>query len=198
MVDIIAIKEHIINFLEANLSKDLTYHGVQHTLFVEEQCIAIAQSEGITDNDDLLALQIAALYHDSGFVTTHQFHEKISCDLARKFLPDFGVNEKMIDNICEIIMATKFPHEPKSHLDMIICDADLDYLGREGFEEMSEKLRSELISYNFITRETNWFSYQIDFFNKHKFFTKTAIKNRLPQKNIYYNSLLSKEKNTKS
>jgi len=43
-----------------------------------------------------------------------------------------------------MIMATKIPQSPKNLLEQIICDADLDYLGRERYEENSLLLLQEL------------------------------------------------------
>lgn len=195
MIDINKIKSHILAILEKELSKSLTYHDINHTLDVEKQIMSIAASEGITDIEVLENLQIAALYHDSGFIEKHTFHELVSCELARKYLPEFGLTIDRINNICNIIMATKFPHHPQNLMEMIMCDADLDYLGREGFAETSEKLRKELIAFNIITSETDWNQFQINFFNKHKFFTKTSIEKRETEKMARYNELMKNQIN---
>ncbi len=190
MIDINAIKSHVLSILENELSSSLTYHNVSHTLDVEEQILIIAAAEGITQQEDLEDLQIAALYHDTGFLQRHKQHELVSCDLARKYLPEFGLTNERIDNICNIILATRFPHHPHNLLEMIICDADLDYLGRDGFTETSEKLRIELIAYQIINAETDWNQFQINFFNKHKFFTQTSKGKRGAEKMARYNELV--------
>ncbi len=190
MIDINAIKSHVLSMLENELSSSLTYHNISHTLDVEEQILIIAAAEGITQQEDLENLQIAALYHDTGFLQKHRQHELASCDLARKHLPEFGLTNERIDNICDIILATRFPHHPHNLLEMIMCDADLDYLGREGFAETSEKLRNELIAYQIINEETDWNQFQINFFNKHKFFTQTSKEKRGSEKMARYNELV--------
>jgi 3-oxoacyl-[acyl-carrier-protein] synthase III len=61
---------------------------------------------------------------------------------------------------------------------MIICDADLNHIGREVFFEQNELYRSELE--NTIKRklsENEWLVKTIDFLNRHQFFTDYAIKN---------------------
>jgi HD superfamily phosphodiesterase len=195
MIDINAIKSHILSILEKELSSSLTYHNTSHTLDVEEQILIIAAAEGITQQQDLEDLQIAALYHDTGFLEKHTLHEFVSCDLARKYLPEFGLTNERIENICNIIMATRIPHNPHNLLEMIMCDADLDYLGREGFAETSEKLRNELIAYQIISAETDWNQFQINFFNKHKFFTKTSKEKRDAEKMARYNELVKNQIN---
>ena len=56
------------------LNPNLTYHSLEHTLDVIEQSGRIASEEGITNERDLFLLQVAALYHDSGFLETYSHH----------------------------------------------------------------------------------------------------------------------------
>ena len=49
--------------------------------------------------------------------------------MAKEELPKFGLSEKDIELICGMIMATKIPQNPKTKLEKIIADADLEYLG---------------------------------------------------------------------
>ena len=37
------------------------------------------------------------------------------------------------------------PQTPKNHLEEIMCDSDLDYLGRQDFYPIAETLRQELV-----------------------------------------------------
>src|SRR5258708_28155566 len=127
MINLDDIRKHVISLLGKGLAPTLTYHNVDHALDVATQCMTIAKEEGVTDKQTLMELQIAALYHDSGFLYAYKGHEEKSCELARKELPGFGVNKKAIDNICELILATKVPQRPGNLLQEIICDADLDY-----------------------------------------------------------------------
>ncbi|MEO5893891.1 MAG: HD domain-containing protein [Ferruginibacter sp.] len=191
MVNLATIHNHVIVMLNAGLSRALTYHNIPHTLDVAAQCMAIAKEEGITDKNTLLELQVAALYHDTGFMFIYNNHEERSCKLAREQLPGFGMSEKAIENICELIMATKVPQSPHNDLQRIICDADLDYLGREDFFETGAKLRLELIAYKFITGENDWEERQLDFLQTHQYFTKTSDKKRGPVKLEFLKQLVN-------
>ena len=81
-----------------------------------------------------------------------------------------------------MIMATKIPQSPKNHLEEIICDADLDYLGRDDFFVIGDKLFAELSMYGIIDSENDWNKLQVTFLEKHHYFTKTALKNRKSKK----------------
>ena len=67
MVNMYVIQEHVLKILNAGLASSITYHKAEYAVDVAKQAIAIAQEEGITDEQTLLELQIAGLYHDTGF-----------------------------------------------------------------------------------------------------------------------------------
>jgi uncharacterized protein len=60
-----------------------------------------------------------------------QDHESISIQLAEQALANFGYTNSQIAVIRGIIQATRIPQSPTNLLEMIIADADLDYLGHE-------------------------------------------------------------------
>jgi uncharacterized protein len=179
------IRSKVLLNLGEHLSKDLWYHGVHHTIDVEKQAIRIAKNEKITSDDDLFLLKVACLYHDTGFLFTYRDHEVVGCNLAKKELPEFGLNPEQIDIICGMIMATKIPQTPHNKLEEIICDADLDYLGREDFSPISNTLFLELKARNSVLTENDWNLIQINFFKHHNFFTATTKKLRAKQKQHY-------------
>ena len=180
MINITAIQEHVLSMLKEGLSARLTYHNIDHTLDVTARCQDIASAEGITDKDTLLALHIASLYHDAGFLFVYVGHEEKGCEMAREQLSGFGVTGSMIENICAIIMATKIPQSPKNLLQQIICDADLDYLGREDFFTISENLCKEVLEYKIVGSKKEWEERQVYFLQTHTYFTQSSQKKRTP------------------
>jgi len=89
-------------------------------------------------------------------------------------LPKWKYTQGQIDRICEIIMATKLPPSPQALLERIICDSDLDYLGRSDFIPVSNTLYEELKAQNKINDLNTWNKLQVKFLSKHQYFTKTA------------------------
>jgi adenylate cyclase len=75
-------------------------------------------------------------------------------------------------------MATKLPPDPKNQLESILCDADLDYLGRIDFIPVSNTLFEELKIRNKVGTLNDWNKLQISFISKHQYFTNTARKLR--------------------
>ncbi len=175
------VKEFILNKLKNELPDHLSYHSVGHVKDVVRSCKEIADREDIS-NTDLTLLLTAALFHDSGFLINSKNHEELSCGIAKEHLPDYGYNNEDIERICGMIRATKVPQKPQNHLEEIICDADLDYLGRDDFFTIGGKLFDELCVYGILSTEDEWNELQVKFLEAHHYFTKTAIELRQKKK----------------
>lgn len=173
--------QYIIDRLQTELSPTLYYHDATHTLDVYSAAERLAQSEGITGHD-LQLLLTAAWYHDSGYLHGLVEHEKESCKIARESLPGFGYSGDEIEAICSIIMATHLPQSPTNHLGEILADADLDYLGRDDFGPISEKLHRELCQAGAKMTRDEWNHLQIKFLQSHQYFTSTARASRQAKK----------------
>jgi len=93
-------------------------------------------------------------------------------------LPKYGYTNQEVEEINSIIMATELPPKPKTLLQKIICDADLDYLGRSDFIPVSDTLYKELKEQNIVTDIDTWNKMQISFLESHQYFTDTANKLR--------------------
>ena len=81
-----------------------------------------------------------------------------------------------------MIMATKIPQSPKNKLEKIICDADLDYLGRDDFEPISNSLYKEFLDFGFVKDHNDWMQKQVGFLESHHYFTKSSQELRQPKK----------------
>lgn len=171
------IYDKIISDLENNLPAYLTYHCPDHTRLVLEKTILIAEMEMVSDRE-LLLLKIAAIYHDTGYLNSVEDHEVESCKIAESQLPEFGFGKTEISQICGMIMATKIPQQPKSRLEGILADADLEYLGTSEFEVISEKLYTEMKHFKPDLTLNQWYNIQINFISKHHFHTAYCLKNR--------------------
>jgi uncharacterized protein len=179
-------KKLMINLVKDFLTKDLppnyVYHNLEHTKYVVKKCIEIGKQEKCNANE-LHLLEIAAWWHDVGFIYRNVGHEKESCLLAIKHLPNFQFNTEEIDIICGMIMATKIPQSPKTHLEEILADADLIYIGTNDVTKFANRLYLELkFAHPNLTIE-EWDRVQIKFLQHHQYFTsyckKTITENKL-------------------
>jgi predicted metal-dependent HD superfamily phosphohydrolase len=178
-------EEYIMNKLRVDLSPELVYHSIDHVKDVYNAAFNIGELENITVHEMQLLLT-AACYHDAGFLIKGEGHEEESCRIAESVLPGFAYTNEDVAIICELIRATKLPQTPKNHLEQILADADLDYLGREDFFTISHKLYEELLHTGVVTNEHDWNITQINFLEKHQYFTSSAInlRQRVKEENL--------------
>jgi len=169
--------------LEHALNEDIKYHDLKHTIDVVNQVEVIGLGEKVSDKE-MVILKTAALLHDLGFVLGYNDHEESGVKLAKELLPDYGYSKEQIKTITELIYATKFPPSPENKLEEIICDADLDYLGRPDFLPVSIKLYEELFKFKQIKGTKDWNKLQVKFLENHQYYTKTAQNMREVNKNI--------------
>ncbi len=179
-------RDFIIKKLSNELDPDLTYHSIEHTLDVLNAAGNFAELEKI-DPRDRIILETAALFHDSGMLKTYIGHEDASVEIVRKYLPKFGYDTSDIDLISDMIITTKLPQSATNYLDKILCDSDLDYLGREDFFMIAHQLQYEWNILNIRhTTLREWYELQIMFLGNHTFFTKSAqeLRNEKKEDNL--------------
>ncbi|HQV52930.1 MAG TPA: HD domain-containing protein [Flavobacteriales bacterium] len=185
-----AAKAYILSRLKNELDPKWTYHSLEHTLDVYASVIGIAEQEGV-EGQDLVLLKIAALYHDAGFIVADHDHEERSCGIVRKELPRFGFNSEQIERICGMILSTKIPQVPKCELCGILCDADMDYLGRSDFKIIGDMLFQELCDQGTVGTRREWNELQVRFLEHHHYFTPTNKALREPKKQEHLSALRS-------
>ncbi|MBO7572890.1 MAG: HD domain-containing protein [Bacteroidales bacterium] len=175
------IQEEILNQMQRDLPKNLYYHNIKHTTDAIYRVTDIGTKENVSE-EDLLLLRCAALFHDSGFLISYDSNEEYGADIARQHLGPYKFSREQIDKIRGIIIATKVPQNPHNLLEEIMCDADLDYLGRPDFIPISQNLFRELFERGRIDSIEQWNKMQYKFITEHHYFTETAKRSGEPGK----------------
>ena len=175
------IRKKTLEILNSQLPEELYYHDINHTLDVLKNCNMYIKREKIGSHDAKL-LRIAALLHDIGFIESNKDHEITGGRIAEKLMKAHDFPKKDIDKVVGMILATRIPQTPKNQLEKIICDCDLDYLGRSDFYTISDLLFRELKLMSVINSKREWNKFQIKFLEAHNYHTQFALKNRQPHK----------------
>lgn len=188
-----AVKTFMMNKLEKELPAHCTYHNIHHIRDVYTAAEWLADEEGVSENDRLLLLT-AVLFHDAGFLVAQKDHEERSCEIALRYLPDFDYTETEISIICGMIMSTQIPQQPHNLLEEIICDADLDYLGRDDFYSIGRGLFDEFSFLGVVKSEEDWNRLQVNFLENHQYHTATAkrLRKEVKEKHLRELKLLLK------
>ncbi len=174
--------------LETGLPDFLTYHNAVHTRYVIKKAEEIATAEGIA-GEKLTLIKIAALFHDFGFLKERVEHERISCEMVSEELPNYGFKEEMINRIQGMILATKIPQVPANHLERVVADADLEYLGTEMYNVGAQNLFKEFRYFNPELTSREWLNIQIKFLESHHYHTNYCRKYREPKKQEHLKQL---------
>jgi len=180
-MDFERVKEYMMNRMQRGLASNLYYHGIHHTMDVMRAADEISEAEHVRGMDKTI-LMTAALFHDVGFLLRYKENEDISAGMCWNILPRFNYTTAEIMMISHCIMATSIPQKPIDKLDSILCDSDLDYLGRDDFFIIGCNLRREWKEYGRELSVKEWYLQQIDFLSQHHYFTKTATLRREEKK----------------
>lgn len=184
-MDFLSAKEYAFKRLQNELPSNLYYHGLHHTKDVCNVAEHLAQLEKVA-GDDLILLRTAAWFHDMGFIVQYAKNEPVAADIARQTLPSFGYSPEQVEIVANCILATSMPQEPKTLLEEILCDADLDYLGRDDFYMIAQSLRREWLDNGIFTKSLkSWYDVQYKFLSAHHYHTPSAIKLRQPTKLLH-------------
>lgn len=178
-----------------DFSSNLIYHNSRHAQDVRAAAKRLAKLEN-KNPYELKILDIAALYHDIGFIETYEGHEDSGIAIIYEHFPHFGFSEDDISLITGLIRSTKLPQHPLNALEEILCDADLDNFGRMDFFINTELLFQERCKNGYEQSSSEWLSQTLELLKSHEYFTESArnIRNEQKQKNL----LLLEEKVAKS
>lgn len=176
------LKDQIIKRLESELSPKLYYHGPHHTRDDVLPAVIRLGELARVDAHQMLLLKTAALYHDIGYVEHYMDHETLGAHMAANELPKHGYTPSEVQIIVNLIMATRMPHNPNTFMEEIICDADLDSVGRDDFYITSHQLRLELQEMGIRVSLREWYIRQLKFLKSHEYITEMAKTLRNPTK----------------
>ncbi len=191
-------ESYVVAQLNEKLPPSYLYHNLSHTRRVVKYVKELIEKEKIGTNDARI-LELAAWFHDIGFIKSNEDHENYSVEIAKTFLKKEKVATATIDKIEELILATKMLKEPKNSLEKIILDADCAHLGKKFYFEVSELLREEWVALGLKKLpDVEWIEKNIDFLTKkHQYYTDYAIKNWQSTKDKHLAQLYKILKKTK-
>jgi len=147
----------------------LPYHNYDHAVDVAQATERLADLENLGTLQRFL-LQTGAYFHDIIYEINAKDNEERSALLAEDFLPIVGYDYEDIFQVSSLVMATKISTKPKSKLEKLMCDADVDNLGRPDFFDKCELLRQE----RGVEDKKVWYTNALKFLQGHQYYTEAA------------------------
>ncbi|MGD8344048.1 MAG: HD domain-containing protein [Desulfobacterales bacterium] len=180
------VEQYIRELFKDELPAGIKYHDAEHTLHPTRGVVAVANrialDEDITDHDRELLIA-AAYFHDTGYIREYDKNEPIAARMAGRILKLIGYEPAEIKKVQKMILATDLARKPQSLVEKILCDADLDHLGRDDFFKRDGKLRKGRGARGIdVSDEAKWYRGTLDLITKHKYHTESQKKLREKKK----------------
>lgn len=175
---------HIRRHFSKRMPGHMQFHDLEHTLTVARTAKEIGLASGLRGKE-LLLVELAALFHDTGYATAYQGHEEEGVKLATSWMQAHGAGDREVKAVAALILATRSGHTPRGLAQRIIRDADSAKAGQADFMEKGERLRAEraACSGKKVTKAA-WCRENLDYLEKHRFATPYARKRFGKQKAI--------------
>ena len=193
------VDQYIRELFRDELPDGIKFHDANHTLHPARGVVAVANriatSETISEHDRELVIA-AAYFHDTGYIREYDKNEPIAARMAGRILKLIGYKPNEIKKIQKMILSTDLDREPKTHLEKILCDADLDNLGREDFFILDGKLREGRGARGLdVSDDAKWYRGTLAIMKKHQYYTESQKKLREKGKKKNIKKLINKLEN---
>ncbi len=179
-------RKYIFQLFKKQLDTKFVYHNYVHTYETVEACKILGEGNKLS-KEELEIVQLAAWFHDAGYIQQIAGHEEVSVGIATDFLRQHNYPEEKIQQVAGCIMATKMPQQPQNLLEEVLADADLHSLGSKEHFDKTDILRIEMETTRGIVRsEIDWLKDEINFLSNHRYHTPYAqlTLNKQKTKNI--------------
>ncbi len=176
------VDQYIRELFRDELPAGIKYHNADHTLHPTRGVVAVANrialSENISEHDRELLIA-AAYFHDTGYIREYDKNEPIAARMAGRILKLIGYKPDDIKKVQKMILATDLARKPQSLVEKILCDADLDHLGRDDFFKRDGKLRKGRGARGIdVSDEAKWYRGTLALITNHKYYTASQKKRR--------------------
>ena len=190
------VGQYIKELFRDELPDGIKFHDADHTLHPTKGVVSVANriaiSENISEHDRELLIT-AAYFNDTGYIREYEKNEPIAARMAGRILKLIGYKPNEIVKVQKMILSTDLEREPKTHVEKILCDADLDHLGREDFFKLDGKVREGRRARGIdVSDEAKWYKGTLEFIKKHQYYTESQKKLREKEKQKNIKRLLKK------
>lgn len=176
-------KDYVEILFKDKLSSVYFYHNFIHTTFTVNKAEEIMRNTPVSEEDQEKVL-LALWFHDTGYIECAQNHEERGVTILTGFLKQENYPDSYIEDVSQLILATKITYEPKNLLEKIVKDADCSHFASHDYNDISDALRKEweLTNVRCFSNE-EWNSGNLDMLkNRHHYYTEYAKENWEPLK----------------
>ncbi len=185
-------REHVRRWFGKHMPRHLRFHDLNHTLEVARTALAIGDAMDVTGKERAL-LELAALFHDTGYALAYAGHEEKSAQLAEAFLLRQGVSQRDRATVRGLILSTRVGSPARTRLQGILRDADSAKAGQADFQSRADRLHGELEAHlGKRIGADEWNKANLDYLRGHRFHTAFARRRYGAQKRLNQRAVLER------
>lgn len=169
-------QKHIAGLFDEHHSDKHVFHTLLHTETVVQRANEIAGHYQLSE-EEMLILNMSAWFHDTGYLyVPPKNHEEKSASLMKEFLLQFSLEEDIINQSEECILATKPSNVPANLVQKILRDADTYHLGTQEFKKFNKLAYTEFKAGNSADLSKQVFDEEtILMLENHQFYTEYCM-----------------------
>lgn len=131
------------DFLNNQLSTDLSFHNFEHTEKLVETTKLVGTYEQLSQ-EEMEIVQIAAWFLNTGYKEDYDEHEEKSKSIASAFLSNKNVSDDKVNKVLGCILATQEGNKPKHNTEKVFVDATQAAATKGDYKIQLDQLRQEL------------------------------------------------------
>ena len=136
------VGKYIAARFETHAVPSICFHNLASTNSIVKAVKKISTHSKLLKKE-LTVLEVAAWFHNVGYLENSREYKQNSAKLARVFLEQENITETVIQRVTDLIMATRDNHQFADQLEEIMFDAELYYFSKTTFLVKNELLRRE-------------------------------------------------------
>jgi len=175
---------HVYELFRERLPESILFHNYRLTVDVANAARRIGSASDL-DDESLARVELAAWFHNAGYIEGAERHLEASIRMAAGFLEAHGVSDEDIARVASLIHAAESEAPASDQGEQVLQDAVHSYLGRKKFFEYSERLRKEVeLRTGEKLQDREWLERQFEQLSSTDFHTAYARKKYGPQKDV--------------
>lgn len=167
------LEDYVFMKLEDQTPESLKFHTPEYARQMYNFSELLSKAENL-DAEETLLIRTAILMIPLGYLSNYMRPELESTFLCPELLSEFHYSEKQIQNISNLILASRYPPEPETFLEKIMVDIRFEYLGRVDFIESYKLLFNERNEHLENIEPSQWKEQQIKLLRNFNYYTSGA------------------------
>lgn len=173
LLRLIDLEDHVFRKLDEETPLSFVFHTPEYARHLYSYSDLLSKAENL-DLEETLLVKTAVLLLVIGIIENYSKPEIAASAICNQILSEFNYSDKQIQDVGNLILASKYPPEPQTLLEKIMVDIRFEYLGRVDFLQMYKLYYQEQKEYYGDADPVKWKEKQIELLRTFQYFTAGA------------------------